>query len=340
MTPLAIQIDLDPNLFKLGPFLITWHGVFSVLGILVAIRVGAYLLRKDGITVEQVYDLAIWMVVAGVIGARILYVIENYHLFTGNWVRMFYITEGGISQWGGIFGGLIGALIWCRRNRVDFVRIVDAAGVANAAGFLVGRIGDVINGEHHGTPTNVPWGVVYVNPNTLGEPGKVVHLEVGYEMLLTAAILAVSMATYDRFKRRVPPGVVGLFWLAVYAAGRSLLSVYRTDPSYYGLKQAQWAGLAMVVVAVIAIPILLSRQRSAERREGEMAAATTDGAVSSAAPAAAPSAASSPAHEAPAAAAGTGKQPPKAGGESGEEPPGAAPRSQTGAGDETAPARE
>src|SRR5712691_5722506 len=163
----TIVIDLNPNLFQVGPFLITWHGVFSVVGILAAARVGQILLQRDGISPERVYDMAVWMVIAGLIGARLLYVWENYQLFAGQWQKVFFITEGGISQWGGIFGALIGGYVWCRRENVDFRRVLDAAGPANALGFAIGRIGDVINGEHHAIDTNLPWGVTYVNEQTL-----------------------------------------------------------------------------------------------------------------------------------------------------------------------------
>jgi phosphatidylglycerol:prolipoprotein diacylglycerol transferase len=130
----TIVIDLDPNLGRVGPLLLTWHGVFSVLGILAAARVGQYLLRREGIPGDRIYDMAVWMVVVGLIGARSLYVWENYQQFAGAWQRAFFINEGGIDQWGGIFGALLGGYIWCRRNDVDFRKVIDAAGPANALG--------------------------------------------------------------------------------------------------------------------------------------------------------------------------------------------------------------
>ena len=127
-------------------------------------------------------------------------------------------------------------------------------------GLTVGRIGDIINGEHHGTPTNLPWGVEYVNQNTLGEPGKVVHPEVAYEMVLCLLILGAILPFHQRLKARLPDGVLGLIYFGVYAAGRFFLSYLRTDPSVFlGLRQAQLASALMVGVAVIAIPILLRR---------------------------------------------------------------------------------
>jgi prolipoprotein diacylglyceryl transferase len=276
----AITIDLDPNLFQVGPFLVTWHGVFSVLGIIAAARLAQWLLARDGLTAEQVYDIAVWMVVVGLIGARLLYVWENYRQFQGGPVyEVLLLNKGGISQWGGIFGALLGGYLWCRRHKFSFLRLLDAAGPANAIGFFIGRIGDVINGEHHGTPTNLPWGVNYINAHTLGQPGRIVHPEVAYEMLLTLALLVGLLPFYDRMKKRLPPGVVGLIWLALYAAGRTLLSFMREDSLFLGLRQAQWAGIAMVLVAAIAIPILLRRRAGAGRGPDADEPATADSAA-------------------------------------------------------------
>jgi phosphatidylglycerol:prolipoprotein diacylglycerol transferase len=259
----TIVIDLDPNLFQVGPFLVTWHGVFSVLGILAAVRVAQVLLQREDIRPEAVWDMALWMVLAGLVGARLLYVWENYQQFAGAWQKIVFVNEGGISQWGGIFGALLGGYLWCWRQKVDFRKILDVAGPANALGFAIGRIGDVINGEHHAIATNLPWGVEYVNPRTLGEPGRVVHPEVAYELVWNLLVFGVSIATYRTFKRRLPVGVTGLIWLSVYAAGRFMLSFLREDSLVFGLRQAQWASLATIVVSAIVIAIWM---RQAQRQ--------------------------------------------------------------------------
>jgi phosphatidylglycerol:prolipoprotein diacylglycerol transferase len=260
--PLTIVIDLDPNIARLGPLLLTWHGVFSVLGIIAAARLGFWLLERDvGDLKGRSGDGLAWMVIVGLVGARLLYVWENFRLFAnGQLLRMFAVTEGGISQWGGLFGAMLGAYIWARRAKFSFWKIIDAGGPAAMIGLAVGRIGDVINGEHHGTPTNLPWGVEYVNPNTLGEPGKVVHPEVAYEMVLCLAVLAAILPFHARLKKRLPDGVLGLVYFAIYATGRFLLSFLRTDPSVFlGLRQAQLASALMVIAAVILVPVLLRR---------------------------------------------------------------------------------
>ena len=260
---LAIVIDLEPNLFKIGPLLITWHGVFSVLGILAAARLGLWLLEKDKVDVSHGADGVTWMVVLGLVGARVLYVWENFKFFSGQLIHVFYITEGGISQWGGLFGAILGAYIWARRAKFSFWKVIDAGGPAAMIGLAVGRIGDVINGEHHGTPTNLPWGVEYVNPDTLGQPGVVVHPEVAYEMILMLGLLAVLLPFHQRLKAKLPNGVMGLVYLGLYGLGRFWLSYFRTDPAIiFGLRQAQLASLLMFVAAIVVIPILIRRSRA------------------------------------------------------------------------------
>jgi prolipoprotein diacylglyceryl transferase len=155
---------------------------------------------------------------------------------------------------------MIGAYVWARRAKLSFWKIIDAAGPAAMIGLAIGRIGDVINGEHHGAPTNLPWGVEYVNANTLGQPGVVVHPEVAYEMVLTLFLLAAILPFHARLKARLPDGVLGLVYLGLYAAGRFFLSYLRLDPAVFvGLRQAQLASALMVVIAMIAIPVLFRR---------------------------------------------------------------------------------
>lgn len=264
MTLLTIVIDLNPNIVRVGPVLITWHGVFAVLGILAAARLGFWLLRKDAVDVTNSGDGLAWMVVIGLVGARVLYVWENFRLFAGGQLlRVFALTEGGISQWGGLFGAMVGAYIWARRAKFSFWKIIDAGGAAAMIGLAIGRIGDVINGEHHGTPTNLPWGVEYVNPATLGQPGVTVHPEVAYEMVLCLGILAILLPFHQRIKSRLADGVLGLIYLSLYGIGRFWLSYFRADQAVLlGFRQAQIASLLMVLIAIVAIPILVRRARA------------------------------------------------------------------------------
>ena len=277
MTFLEIQIDLNPNLLSVGAFTLTWHGVFSVLGILAAIRMTQWLAwRQDRIEGDRIYDAAFWAVVVGLVGARIHFVIENWHLFQATPIKVFYVNEGGISQWGGIFGAMLGIWIWSYRNKVSFWKLLDAVSLPALVGLGIGRIGDVINGEHHGTVTTLPWGVRYINAHTLGQPGLVVHPEVAYEMILCLGLVLLLLPFYGRLRARFPDGVIGLWFLAFYAIGRFFLSYLRADQIEYGLRQAQWASLLMVVLAIgFSVYLLLRRGAAAPVPAPQLSAVET-----------------------------------------------------------------
>ncbi len=268
----VVNIDFDPTLFDIGSFAVTWHGIFSVLGILAAAWLGARVISRDGIPADRIYDAAVWMVIVGLIGARLMFVWENYgRLFAARPIAIFYINEGGISQWGGLFGAILGALLWCLWNRVPFWKVIDGCGLGAMIGLFIGRIGDVINGEHHGTISNLPWAVRYIHfPSNCGRhctlgnaPGPdgtipAVHPEVAYEMLLCLVLLAVFMPLHNRLKALLPDGAVGLLTLGIYGIGRFFLSYFRADPLWlFNLRQAQIASLAMALAAAVIIPVLI-----------------------------------------------------------------------------------
>src|SRR5579883_244031 len=93
---LYININIDPNIGTFGPFQITWHGVFTAVGIAVAVLVAAYYGKKHGIPEDDIYNVALWSVPGGIVGARLLYVIEHFGTFRNDWGSIFSINEGGI----------------------------------------------------------------------------------------------------------------------------------------------------------------------------------------------------------------------------------------------------
>lgn len=158
----------------------------------------------------------------------------------------------------------------------------------------IGRIGDVINGEHHGAPApGFPLAVVYTHPNTLGEPGLPVHLAVGYELLLDLAIFGILVWLAGgvargpdgkltwRWRPRTPRGGM-LFWtfLALYSAGRFVVQFYRVDsPFLLGLSQAQFSSVLSSMVAVWALVYLAARGRASGPNGPDVAAPAAGGSL-------------------------------------------------------------
>ena len=259
--PLTIVIDLDPNIIRLGPLLITWHGVFSVLGIIAAARLGFWLLERNGVELKGGGgDGLAWMVIVGLIGARLLYVWENFRIFAnGQLLRMFALTEGGISQWGGLFGAMLGAFIWARRSKFSYWKMIDAGGPATMIGLAIGRIGDVINGEHHGTPCSFAWCVRYTSPSTLGQSTPVHPIGV-YDGMLMLTIFLVLFWYWRRARGQPPESRIYWAYLLGLGAGRFVESFVRDDPVVlFGLQEAHVLGLVYAVAGALMLWVLSMR---------------------------------------------------------------------------------
>src|SRR3990170_8985505 len=144
-----IEIGIDPEIGRLGGLLFTWHGVFTAIGIAVGVWVAVQFANRAGFIEDVSYTIALIVVPAGIVGARALYVIENHDLFGGsNWSDIFAINEGGISIYGALIGGVIGGVAYGLLQRLPIGAGLDAAAFGAILGQGIGRIGDVINGEH------------------------------------------------------------------------------------------------------------------------------------------------------------------------------------------------
>ena len=186
-------------------------------------------------------------------------------------------NEGGLAIFGTIVGGPLAGAIYAWRRHLNVARLADIASIPLILGMAIGRIGDIINGEHHGAHApGFPLAVTYVNPNTLGELNVPVHLAVGYELVLDVVICAFLIWLARGFARRANgrlgfnwapryPSDGMLFWiyLALYSIGRFVIQFYRVDtPFALGLSQAQ---LLSVLSAMVAVWILAFQVARANR---------------------------------------------------------------------------
>ncbi len=196
---------------------------------------------------DEVYATAIWGTVASIIGARLFHVVDNLPVYLADPVAIFAINEGGIAIWGAIVGGIVGGVVYARIKGHPIGALVDIAAPGLIFGQAVGRLGDVINGEHHADPTSLPFSVRYVHPETLGQ-AEPVHLAVGYELLLDLGIFVFLVTALERW---VGTGVRLWAYLILYSLGRFLISYTRYDNIIaLGLRQAQLVSLATIVVAL------------------------------------------------------------------------------------------
>jgi phosphatidylglycerol---prolipoprotein diacylglyceryl transferase len=242
---LAIVIDIDPNIAQIGPFTLSWHGLFSAIGVIVGVTLGVRIAADAGADEDGSYNLALWSVGGGIVGARLFHVIDNWSYYSQHLEQIVLINEGGIAIYGAVIGGIATGALYARLRGIKLGAVADGGAVGLTIGQAIGRIGDVINGEHHGLPLDAPWSVVYTNPNTLGEIGLPVHLAVGYELIWDLLVLSLLLLM------RRTAGQGKMFWAYVflYSLGRFWISFYRVDAIVaFGLRQAQLIALVGIVV--------------------------------------------------------------------------------------------
>ncbi len=174
----------------IGSFRVAWHSIFAFVGMLagafVSIRCARYLVRD-----ERIYPFAIAVVIGGLVGARIAHVTDNWALYANDPVRALQFWSGGIGTMGAPIGSTIAGYLAARRLRLPVGFMFDISVIGIAVGEAIGRIGDIVNGEHHSVPcADLPWCVRYTHPSTLGQSTSV-HPTGAYDGLL---MLATSWA--------------------------------------------------------------------------------------------------------------------------------------------------
>jgi phosphatidylglycerol:prolipoprotein diacylglycerol transferase len=250
---LAIEININPNLATVGPFTLSWHGLFSAIGVIVGVTLGVQIAAEAGADEDSAYNLALWSVGGGIVGARLFHVIDNWAYYSQNLGQIVLINEGGIAIYGAVVGGILTGALYARLRGIKLAAVADGGAVGLIIGQAIGRIGDVINGEHHGLPLDAPWAVVYTHPETLGEIGLPVHLAVGYELIWDMLIFALLLL----MRRTAGQGKMFWSYVLLYSLGRFWISFYRVDAiQAFGLRQAQLIALVGIVLGAAMLAYL------------------------------------------------------------------------------------
>ncbi len=255
----AITIPINPDLFHIGPLTIAWHGVFTALAVLVGILVPARMAMSRGLSADAVYDIALFAVPGGIVGARLVHVIDYWSFFSANPWRIFAINEGGLAIWGAILGGVATGVAYAWIKKLPVRQYMDLIAFGLVLAQAVGRIGDVINGEHIANSSNLPWAFVYSHPNSPSFGLAPQHPAVLYELLMDLGILGILWALR---KRPWPAGSLFFIYFSAYSLGRFLVSFLRTDKEYLGLTEAQIISLISLIVGVAFLAYLYFRPPS------------------------------------------------------------------------------
>jgi phosphatidylglycerol:prolipoprotein diacylglycerol transferase len=251
--PAAITIGLDPYL-HLGPVTVAWHGLTIAIGVLIGAWVASRVAEQRGMSAEPMTTVALLAGAAGLIGGRLLYLLEHDGLLRpGEW-----LGTNGFSFNGGLILAAVAITVHIRRTKLPLAYL-DAIAVALPLGIAIGRIGDVINGEHYGPPTDFFLGVRNTHPEaSVPSPDLAYHSGGLYDMLIGAALFAVVWPIRHRLRRPTE-----IMWLvvALLGAGRFVEFFARSDSETValGLSSAQWTSLAIFTVGATGLLIVRHR---------------------------------------------------------------------------------
>ena len=266
-----IHIGIDPNIFTVGSFTMSWHGLLTGLAVLAAVILVARLAKEKGFTTEIVYSTALWGVVGGIIGARLFHVIDKWStIYQYHPIQALYFWEGGLSLYGALVGGFVFGITYAAIRKMPLGKVADLAAPGMILAQAIGRIGCLINGDAYGTPTSLPWGVIYTNPNAaastvLGPPAR--HPVPAYEIIYDLIILALVLRLRKRLKN---DWMLFLIYASAYALGRFGLDFLRGDETAIAgpLHQAQVISLAVMAIAVPLL-IWLARRPAPQAAEAD-----------------------------------------------------------------------
>jgi phosphatidylglycerol:prolipoprotein diacylglycerol transferase len=234
---------------------IRWYGICIAIGMLAALLVAYFRAPRHDIQSEKVIDLALISIPAGIVGARLYYVIFNWGLYEGDFFKIVNLRLGGLAIHGGLLLGLLAAIICCRVWRITPLSLLDLVAPSLALAQAIGRWGNYFNQEAHGRPTDLPWAIP-VN-------GEMVHPTFLYESLWCLMMFFVLIAIDNR---RTFNGRTFLAYGVFYSFERFFVEQLRTDSLMLGPFRAAQVVSILIFVTFLIIWIRMERRYGRRNR--------------------------------------------------------------------------
>ncbi len=242
---------MDPIIFQIGPFALRYYGLMYALAALVAGWLLGKEVRRKGITLsdDQRWNLILFVLFGGILGARIYYVAFNWNYYGQFPSEIPAIWHGGLAIHGGLIGGVLTGIWYVRRHRLPFWRLADAGAPSIILGQAFGRFGNFMNGDAHGIPTSMPWGVVFPPESIAGRefPGVPLHPVMLYELVLD---LAGFFLLWSIRKKTWGDGFIFCSYLLLYSVIRFFVSFFRADDLYLGSLRAPHVVSVLLLIIV------------------------------------------------------------------------------------------
>lgn len=250
-----VHPDFNPIAFQVGPLAVRWYGLMYLVGFVLFVLLARAQLKRphiaaQGWTAKDIDDLMFYGVLGVIVGGRLGYVLfykPGYYL--AHPLEALMVWHGGMSFHGGFLGVLVAMAWWGVQHRRTFFEVTDFIAPCIPTGLAAGRLGNFINGELWGRPTDVPWAMVFPRVDALPR-----HPSQLYQFALEGVLLFVILWRVSR--RPHPPGVVSAVFLIGYGAFRFIAEFAREPDDFLGLLQwglsmGQWLSLPMVLLGAL-----------------------------------------------------------------------------------------
>lgn len=279
--PMLGSWSIDPPAsFTLFGHTFYWYGAIIALGFLLAILFCAKTAPRLGISGDDIYDLALWALPIGIIGARIYFVIFQWQDYKDNFWDVFKIWEGGLAIYGGVIAGALTAIFWSRAKKIPLGATLDIGSFGLIIGQTVGRWGNFMNREAFGAETDIFCRMGLTLP---GQETIYVHPTFLYESLWNLVGFILMDVWLRRGKRRYD-GQIFILYVLWYGVGRALVEGLRTDSLYITGTDIRVSQLLAALSAVTAAVLLIVNARRSHpqtladrvRAEREAAAQETE----------------------------------------------------------------
>ena len=246
---------MNPEIFSIGSISIRWYSVLILIGMIIAIILADKESKKFKFDKDFIFDLAFWVIIFGICGARLYYVIFNFDLYKGDLLGVFKVWNGGLAIHGGIIAGLITLLIYCRSKKVTAFRVTDIAVPSLIIAQAIGRWGNFFNGEAHGPVTTL------ANLKDLFIPkfvidgmniGGVYYHPTFYYESLWCILGFIILLLVRKYYKSLKCGQLTCVYLMWYGIGRLFIESLRTDSLMIGnLKVAQLVSIGMILIGAL-----------------------------------------------------------------------------------------
>jgi phosphatidylglycerol:prolipoprotein diacylglycerol transferase len=254
---------MHPVLAEIGPLTLRWYGVMIATGVMVGLWLAGREGERKGFAREKIYDFAFYVIFAGILGARIYFVLfSDFSYFLAHPLKIIAFWEGGLAIHGAVIVGIIAAIWFTSRGKIPFWRWTDTLAPSLILGQAIGRIGCFLNGDAHGIPTTLPWGLVYSPDSPAGQmfPGQPLHPTQLYELGFN---LIIFVLLWKLRKKDFFDGFLFLLYVILYSSIRIFVEHFRADQLTYfhNLSAAQTMGAMAIAVSIGMILVLSRRSR-------------------------------------------------------------------------------